>query len=81
MTNPAAGEAKLEDMWLRAIAAPPGPRFIYSEPHLSNVERLALIEGRMFFVRDRSRNLMPLGALHVGLFAKTPASSARLSSW
>jgi glycogen debranching enzyme len=32
------------------------------------VENLALIRGRTFFVSDRSGNLMPPGAPHVGLF-------------
>ena len=68
MTNTAAGEARLEDMGLRAIAAPPEPRFLYIEPHLSSEESLALIKGRTFFVSDRSGNLMPPSAPHVGLF-------------
>ena len=68
MTYAAGGEARLEDMGLRAIAPPPEPRFLYTEPHLSNVESLALIKGRTFFVCDRSGNLMPPGAPHVGLF-------------
>jgi len=60
--------AKLEDMGLRPISAPPEPRFLYTEPHLSNVESLALIKGRTFFVSDRSGNLMPPSAPHIGLF-------------
>ena len=55
-------------MGLRPIAAPLEPRFLYTEAHLSNVESLALIRGRTFFVSDRSGNLMPPGAPHVGLF-------------
>lgn len=68
MTYAAAAEGRLEDMGLRPIAAPPEPRFLYTEPHLSNVESLSLIRGRTFFVSDRSGNLMPPGAPHVGLF-------------
>ena len=64
----ASQEARLEDMGLRPIAAPPEPRFLYAEPHLSNVESLALIKGTTFFVSDRSGNLMPPGAPHIGLF-------------
>jgi glycogen debranching enzyme len=64
----ASREAKLEDMGLRPISAPPEPRFLYTEPHLSNVESLALIKGRTFFVSDRSGNLMPPSAPHIGLF-------------
>lgn len=55
-------------MGLRPIPAPPEPRFLYTEPHLSNVESLALIKGRTFFVSERSGNLMPPGAPHIGLF-------------
>jgi glycogen debranching enzyme len=68
MNDAPAAEAKLEDMGLRPIAAPAEPRSLYTEPHLSNVESLALIRGRTFFVSDRSGNLMPPGAPHVGLF-------------
>ena len=68
MNDAPAAEAKLEDMGLRPIAAPPEPRSRYTEPHLLNVESLALIRGRTFFVSDRSGNLMPPGAPHVGLF-------------
>jgi len=60
--------AKLEDMGLRPISAPPEPRLLHTEPHLSNVESLALIKGRTFFVSDRSGNLMPPSAPHIGLF-------------
>jgi glycogen debranching enzyme len=63
-----AAKGRLEGMGLHPIAAPPEPRFLYTEPHLSNVESLALIRGRTFFVSDRSGNLMPPGAPHVGLF-------------
>src|ERR1017187_7723836 len=49
MNDAPAAEAKLEDMGLRPIAAPPEPRSLYTEPHLSNVESLALIRGRTFF--------------------------------
>jgi glycogen debranching enzyme len=68
MTDVPAVEVKLEDLGLRPILAPPEPRVRYTEPHLSNVEILALIRGRTFFVSDRSGNLMPPGAPHVGLF-------------
>jgi glycogen debranching enzyme len=68
MTYAPAAESRLEDMGLRPIAAPPEPRFRYTEPHLSNVESLALIRGRTFFVSDRSGNLMPPGAPNIGLF-------------
>lgn len=64
----ASQKARLEDMGLRPIAAPPEPRFLYAEPHISNVESLALIKGTTFFVSDRSGNLMPPGAPHIGLF-------------
>src|SRR5580692_2612519 len=63
-----ADAAKLEDMGLRPAPAPLEPRVRYSEPHLSNVESLALIRGRTFFVSDRVGNVMPPGAPHVGLF-------------
>ena len=68
MTYAPAADLKLEDMGLRPIPAPPEPRTRYTEPHLSNVESLALIRGRTFFVSDRTGNLMPPGAPHVGLF-------------
>jgi glycogen debranching enzyme len=68
MTYAPAADWKLEDMGLRPIPAPPEPRVRYTEPHLSNVESLALIRGRTFFVSDRTGNLMPPGAPHVGLF-------------
>ncbi len=68
MTSASAAEANLEAMGLRSIAPPPEPRFLYTEPHLSNVESLSLIRGRTFLVSDRSGNLMPPGAPHVGLF-------------
>lgn len=68
MNDALAAEARLQDMGLRPISAPPEPRFLYTEPHLSNVESLALIRGRTFFVSDLSGNLMPPGAPHVGLF-------------
>jgi hypothetical protein len=68
MTYAPAVDVKLEDMGLRPIPAPPEPRVRYTEPHLSNVESLALIRGRTFFVSDRTGNLMPPGAPHVGLF-------------
>jgi glycogen debranching enzyme len=68
MNDAPAAEVKLEDAGLRPITAPPEPRFLYTEPHLSNVEGLALIRGRTFFVSDRSGDLMPPGAPNVGLF-------------
>jgi glycogen debranching enzyme len=68
MNNIPVAGAGLEDMGLRPIAAPPEPRFLYPEPHLSNIESLSLIRGRTFLVSDRSGNLMPPGAPHVGLF-------------
>ena len=48
MNDALAAEARLQDMGLRPISAPPEPRFLYTEPHLSNVESLALIRGRTF---------------------------------
>src|SRR5580698_255692 len=68
MNDAPAAEVKLEDAGLRPITAPPEPRFLYTEPHLSNVEGLALIRGRTFFVSDRSGDLMPPSAPNVGLF-------------
>jgi glycogen debranching enzyme len=68
MIDATAADAKLEDMGLRPAPAPLEPRVRYSEPHLSNVESLALIRGRTFFVSDRMGNVMPPGAPHVGLF-------------
>ncbi|MBB5061090.1 glycogen debranching enzyme [Granulicella aggregans] len=68
MTYAPAADMKLEEMGLRSIPAPPEPRVRYTEPHLSNVESLALIRGRTFFVSDRTGNLMPPSAPHVGLF-------------
>jgi glycogen debranching enzyme len=68
MNSIPAAEARLEDSGLRPIAAPPEPRFLYTEPHLSNVDGLALIRGRTFFVSNRSGDLMPPGAPIVGLF-------------
>src|ERR1700733_2992510 len=62
MNSIPAAEARLEDSGLRPIAAPPEPRFLYTEPHLSNVDGLALIRGRTFFVSNRSGDLMPPGA-------------------
>jgi glycogen debranching enzyme len=68
MNDIPVAEATLENMGLHPISAPPEPRFLYTEPHLSNVQSLALIRGRTFFVSDRSGNLMPPGAPNVGLF-------------
>jgi glycogen debranching enzyme len=55
-------------MGLQPITAPPEPRFLYTELHLSNGESLALIRGKTFFVSDRAGNVMPPGAPNVGLF-------------
>ena len=68
MNEAHTAEARLENMGLHPITAPPEPRFLYTEPHLSNVQSLALICGKTFFVSDRSGNLMPPGAPNVGLF-------------
>jgi len=68
MSDASVAEANLENMGLHPITAPPEPRFLYTEPHLSNVQSLALIRGKTFFVSDRSGNLMPPGAPNVGLF-------------
>jgi glycogen debranching enzyme len=68
MNDAPAAEVRQEDTGLRPITAPPEPRFLYTEPHLSNVEGLALIRGKTFFVSDRCGDLMPPGAPNVGLF-------------
>jgi glycogen debranching enzyme len=68
MNDAPTAEARLENMGLHPITAPPEPRFVYTEPHLSNVQCLALIRGKTFFVSDRLGNLMPPGAPNVGLF-------------
>ena len=68
MTRSPSPEARLEEMGLRQVPAPIEPRILYTEPHLANMESLELIRGRTFFVSDRSGNLMPPGAPHVGLF-------------
>ncbi len=68
MMDAPALDSKLIEMGLRPMDAPQEPRVRYLEPHLSNVESLALIRGRTFFVSDRTGNLMPPGAPHVGLF-------------
>src|SRR3984885_5805407 len=62
MNSIPAAEARLEDSGLRPIAAPPEPRFLYTEALLSNVDGLALIRGRTFLVSNRSGDLMPPGA-------------------
>jgi glycogen debranching enzyme len=68
MSLASSAEARLQVMGLSPIAAPLEPRVLYTEPHLSNVESLALIRGRTFFVTDRSGDLTPPGAPHIGLF-------------
>lgn len=68
MNDVAAAETKLEDSGLGPFAAPPEPRFLYTEPHLSSVEGLAPIRGRTILVSNRSGELMPPGAPNVGLF-------------
>jgi glycogen debranching enzyme len=68
MNDVRVAEGKLENMGLHPITAPPEPRFLYTEPHLSNAQSLALIRGRTFFVSDRSGDLMPPSAPNVGLF-------------
>ncbi len=50
------------------IPPPAEPRIAYAEPHLSNIEILALIRGKTFFTANHKGNIMPPGAPHVGLF-------------
>jgi glycogen debranching enzyme len=68
MNDGPAAVTKLEDWGLHPITAPPEPRFLYTESHLTNVEGLALIRGRTFLVSNQSGDLMPPGAPNVGLF-------------
>jgi len=53
---------------LSEIPPPQEPRILYAEPHLSNVDILALIRGKTFFTTNHEGNVMPPGAPHVGLF-------------
>ena len=53
---------------LEKVAPPPEPKIAYPEPHLANVDILALIRGKTFFTANHKGNLMPPGAPHVGLF-------------
>lgn len=53
---------------LKKVPAPPEPKIAYPEPHLANVDILALIRGKTFFTANHKGNLMPPGAPHVGLF-------------
>lgn len=53
---------------LQKAPPPLEPKIAYAEPHLSNVEILALIRGKTFFTANHQGNLMPPGAPHVGLF-------------
>lgn len=58
----------LESLELKKISPPPEPRKKYPEPHLANVDTLALIRGKTFFTANHEGNVMPPGAPHVGLF-------------
>lgn len=53
---------------LQKISPPPEPKVAYPEPHLSNIDILALIRGKTFFTVNHEGNVMPPGAPHVGLF-------------
>ncbi len=53
---------------LKEVPAPPEPKIAYPEPHLANIEILALVRGKTFFTANYKGNLMPPGAPHIGLF-------------
>ncbi|MGC1781420.1 MAG: glycogen debranching N-terminal domain-containing protein [Acidobacteriaceae bacterium] len=53
---------------LQKAPAPTEPHIAYPEPHLSNVESLALIRGKTFSTSNHKGNIMPPGAPHVGFF-------------
>lgn len=53
---------------LEEVPAPGEPSVLYRETDLSSSNRLALIEGKSFFVANRAGDLMPAGAPHIGFF-------------
>jgi glycogen debranching enzyme len=53
---------------LKEISPPLEPKIAYPEPHLANVEILALVRGKTFFTANHKGNLMPPGAPHIGFF-------------
>lgn len=53
---------------LKKVPAPPEPKIAFPEPHLSNIETLALVRGKTFFTANPRGNLMPASSPHVGLF-------------
>lgn len=62
----------------RKEAAPPEPRIVYPEPHLTNSEMLALIRGKTFSTTNHKGNIMPSGAPHVGFFFNDTRYLSRL---
>jgi glycogen debranching enzyme len=58
----------LEIQQLEQSPAPLEPTIIYGEHYFSSSDRLALIEGRSFFVANLAGDLMPPSAPHIGLF-------------
>jgi glycogen debranching enzyme len=63
---------------LEQIPAPLEPRLAYREPQLSNQQLLALVRGKTFVSADRSGNIMPPGAPHVGFFRDDTRFLSRL---
>ena len=69
MSGSNSSSAKSKELILQKVPPVVEPRIAYAEPHLSNVEILALVRGKTFFTANHEGNLMPPGAPHVGLFS------------
>ncbi len=68
MRSSASISADAKHPALVEVPPPPEPRIAYAEPHLSNVQILALVRGKTFLTANHEGNLMPPGAPHIGLF-------------
>jgi glycogen debranching enzyme len=64
----AASSSTQKHAVLHKVPAPIEPHIAYPEPHLSNIDLLALIRGKTFSTSNHKGNIMPAGAPHVGFF-------------
>ncbi len=68
MSRQLSRSAETKTSKLKEVPAPPEPKNAYPEPHLANIEILALVRGKTFFTANHKGNLMPPGAPHIGFF-------------
>src|SRR5665213_4549652 len=68
MSGSNSSSAKSKELILQKVPPVVEPRIAYAEPHLSNVQILALVRGKTFLTANHEGNLMPPGAPHIGLF-------------